>query len=537
MKNPPNLMLRGMTYYVRLYVPEGLQKHYGKKEIWRSLKTRDRSEALKILRIELLRFDQECAEREREQSPEPAVTDMTEIERKVELYFYQLLKWDDERRLQGYRENELKKLEKNSKKDLKDFKQGNRLNSETIVEPEVEEFLFLHPEIKIKKGTTDYKRLLRVIYRTNIRNHEILQARNRGDIAETPVIAPAKPKSIKLTEAYELWRINHKGPKKTAEEFLAHINKFISFFSDLPIDQITNEHISDYQDALLRFPSKLTNAERKLGVREILKRYESADVPRLKPQTINEKYLGALKAILTLSVKKKIITINPAIGIRANEEKVIEPPVVLLTDAEIKTVLEFPVFSIGERPIAGAGEAAKWLPLLAMFTGARLEELAALKVENIKTEEGVLYLHIRGRIKNQSSLRKVPVHSQLLELGFAKYIQTIKNGPLFPLLDWEKETVSESWSKWWTRYRREHGITDERKKFHSFRHTVKRKFRDAKVPKELRDALMGHAAKDVAESNYGLDEEGTGYSLIVLKEALEKINFPALDGPNPVVIK
>lgn len=537
MKNPPNLMLRGMTYYARMYVPENLQRAFGKHEVWRSLKTRDRSVALRRLRIELLRFDQECADRSKEATTEPPVTDITEVERKVALYFNERLLWDDESRLQGITESRLKALEQHSKQDLGYFKQGNRINSEAVVEPEVEEFLAVHPEITIEKNSTDYKRLLRAIYRANIRTLEIIQARNRGEVAETPVVAPAKPKSIKLTEAYELWRINHKGPKKTAEEFLAHINKFISFYSDLPIDQITSEHISDYQDALLLFPAKLTNAERKLGTREILKRFESADVPRLKPQTINEKYLGALKAILSICVNKKIITSNPASGIRANEERTKEPPVIRLTDAEIRTILLSPVFAQGERPLAGAGEAAKWLPLLAMFTGARLEELAALKVENIKTEEDVLFLHIRGKIKNQSSLRKTPVHSKLLELGFDKYLKTIKQGPLFPLLDWEKEKVSGSWTKWWTRYRRKHGLGDDRKKFHSFRHTVKRKFRDAKVPKELMDALMGHAAKDVAESIYGLDEEGTGYSLVILKEALEKLTYPALDGLTTVVIK
>ena len=119
MKNPPNLHLRGMTYYARMYVPENLQKAFGKDEVWRSLKTRDRSVALKRLRIELLRFDQECADRSKEATTEPPVTDITEVERKVELYFSQILNWDDESRLQGYTESDLKKLEQQSKTDLK----------------------------------------------------------------------------------------------------------------------------------------------------------------------------------------------------------------------------------------------------------------------------------------------------------------------------------------------------------------------------------------------------------------------------------
>ena len=37
----------------------------------------------------------------------------------------------------------------------------------------------------------------------------------------------------------------------------------------------------------------------------------------------------------------------------------------------------------------GAGEAAYWLPLLALFTGARLEELAQLRVSDLASEEGL----------------------------------------------------------------------------------------------------------------------------------------------------
>lgn len=72
------------------------------------------------------------------------------------------------------------------------------------------------------------------------------------------------------------------------------------------------------------------------------------------------------------------------------------------------------------------------------------------------------------------------------------------------------------------------GLTDKRKVFHSFRHTVKRVLRDAKVDKTLRDTLQGHAISDVAE-RYGLDEEGSGISLRVLHGAILDLAYPGLD--------
>jgi len=44
------------------------------------------------------------------------------------------------------------------------------------------------------------------------------------------------------------------------------------------------------------------------------------------------------------------------------------------------------VFAEGARPTGGKGEAVLWLPLLALFTGARRSELAALTVENGDSE-------------------------------------------------------------------------------------------------------------------------------------------------------
>ncbi len=59
-------------------------------------------------------------------------------------------------------------------------------------------------------------------------------------------------------------------------------------------------------------------------------------------------------------------------------------------------------------------------------------------------------------------------------------------------------------------------LTDRRKSVHSLRHTVKQRLRDVGVPKDIRDAIQGHAGGDAAET-YGL-----GVALRVMREALEK---------------
>ena len=70
-------------------------------------------------------------------------------------------------------------------------------------------------------------------------------------------------------------------------------------------------------------------------------------------------------------------------------------------------------------------DARFWLPLLGIFHGNRLEELAHLRREDVRVVEGIPYLRITdedGRQpKNEQSRRDVPLHPELIRLGFLDY--------------------------------------------------------------------------------------------------------------------
>jgi integrase len=56
---------------------------------------------------------------------------------------------------------------------------------------------------------------------------------------------------------------------------------------------------------------------------------------------------------------------------------------------ELQAVFNSPVFTKGERPKGGKGEAAFWLPLLGLFTGARRGELASLRPTDIAHDPAI----------------------------------------------------------------------------------------------------------------------------------------------------
>jgi integrase len=63
---------------------------------------------------------------------------------------------------------------------------------------------------------------------------------------------------------------------------------------------------------------------------------------------------------------------------------------------------------------------------IALFTGARREEIASLKSSNIRPIDDVLSIEIEEG-KNANARRMVPIHPKLIELGFLEYAKSIKN--------------------------------------------------------------------------------------------------------------
>lgn len=71
-----------------------------------------------------------------------------------------------------------------------------------------------------------------------------------------------------------------------------------------------------------------------------------------------------------------------------------------------------------------------WLPLLGLYTGARLNELCQLSVDDIVEIEGKHFIHVnlndsRKKIKRNKP-RYIPIHHDLIEFGFLEYVKLMK---------------------------------------------------------------------------------------------------------------
>jgi len=167
-----------------------------------------------------------------------------------------------------------------------------------------------------------------------------------------------------------------------------------------------------------------------------------------------------------------------------------------------------------------------WLPIIALFTGMRLNEICQLYLEDIYADDdGVFVFDIRERkgvtnTKTSSSERLVPLHDFLrVDLNLPGYVAKLRSEGqtrLFPELPKRRDGYGQAASRWFSRYREHCGIVEGpggKKDFHSFRHTVSNKLKQTNAEHFPTQELLGHSTGSITFGRYG-----KRYSPKLLKE-------------------
>ena len=179
-----------------------------------------------------------------------------------------------------------------------------------------------------------------------------------------------------------------------------------------------------------------------------------------------------------------------------------------------------------------------WLPLLGLYSGARLEEICQLHLADIREIDGLWCLDIKGgegkQIKTASSERCIPIHSELVRLGLVRYVEHLKTKNetmLFPELKRIRGKLGHDVSKWFIRYRRSRKVgmmNDGKKCFHSFRHGVSDCLKQKGVAEEKVTGLLGHVEGSTTFGRYG-----KAYQPEPLKDVVEMLQFEGLPEVEP----
>lgn len=414
----------------------------------------------------------------------------------------------------------------------------------TIVYPETNIALKARG-IFLSKSSLEFQKAALVVLEAHVRAYDAMGKRQCGEVVPTPALVerPTDELGPKLSGALASWAAggsayNAKRPNpNTVIEAEQAVRCFMELHGDLRLGEITREKAREFRDVVARVPASLPRDLRKLPLPELLKRDLSKFKPRMAT-TVN-KIMQVLGGIISRAEREGFL--DKMSGFVNPFGKAIRYPVDAhqarrkhFEKADLKAILTSPVYAENERPTGGGGEAAFWFPLIGLLSGMRLDEIAQLRICDLRQDEDTKrwFFDIDrtgGRsTKTASSIRYVPLHRELKRIGLLKYRETLlKAGndlqsPLWPQVEAEGErTRSSAWSKWFSRYLRSTcGVTDSAKVFHSFRHTFKRMTRDANIAEEMHDALTGHSGGGVGRSY------GKGFSLKPLGAAIDSVKSP-----------
>ena len=179
-----------------------------------------------------------------------------------------------------------------------------------------------------------------------------------------------------------------------------------------------------------------------------------------------------------------------------------------------------------------------WIPLVLLFTGCRLNEIAQIYTRQITEKEGVHFFRIEDKyedqkLKNKSSKRKIPIHPTLIDLGILKFIekqQKENKRRLFSELYFtEGKGYGNAFSKQFNNKKFKFSWLDKKaiKKLedeeilldlHSFRHNFSGSLKGL-IEDGLLEYFMGHSQNSQTQKRYG------DYRTEVVIEAISKSDY------------
>ena len=294
--------------------------------------------------------------------------------------------------------------------------------------------------------------------------------------------------------------------------------------------KLDNDKMRYVKDMLLATP---TNRSKNKLTRDLplLDQVKVEKVPKLSNGSVN-KYLQCYSSMMKWAVANKYIENNPFEGVRLKDKK--KGKREQFTKAEIGIMLN--ELAKKEEGLANK-DYRYWGALLAIYTGARLNEIASLTPDDIKQDQnGIWYIEINDedeakQLKTDAAKRIVPIHSSLIDLGFLSYVNKARANLsqdctrlLYELTYKEKEGWGRKLGRW---FNEEFLVTlglkvPIRKTLHSLRHSFITSLSVAGVDGASIKSMVGHEADTVTSAvytHYGIDH------LPAFKEAIEKLRY------------
>jgi len=382
--------------------------------------------------------------------------------------------------------------------------------------------------IELDKNSETYRKLCREMLKAQIKVLEIDRRREFGDYsidrddAQIGIQAahedlpeessPSIPLSQLIEEHFnERLRAGRWSPR-TIKEYKNGFRVLREFLgADTPVNRINHQDMQNYKRMLLHLPANFSKSKKwkEMTLKDVMTL--KLDKKELLSVSAINRYLMNAKAVFGHGVRNGYLKTNYADGLQLPKQKRPHEQRAAFGNDDLHKIFHSKnyVEDKFQQPYMF------WLPVLGLYTGARIEELCQLHCEDVYQVDGIWCIDINDngekRLKNEPSKRVVPLHPVLTEtLNFPGYVQQLRvKGAVrvFPELKKQSHAFSHAASKWFNdRYKKQVGIKNEdgkKKVFHSFRHTLTDHLKQKLVGTSLIDELTGHALQGESMGRYG----------------------------------
>jgi integrase len=551
------------VYQFRKRVPQDLVNVIGKQEIKKSLGTKNPNEAKKLLiqaeaefnqEMELHRLNMQVPQDERKKAyinlkNHNFIPDGMED---ITADFIDDL-YADIHHILTNKLNEIVAIDVTPITPLPDFYAGQKIfhniERETIVE--VAYVLKLYQHMYKEAGFKPSEHMIETIKgRMQVSNTSKKELANILKL-DTPVDKPTLPESqtarivdlkpvrhsnaMKLSEALEVWKSKRGGENTTYTEWVRAVKVFNELNNDLPVDLIEDKHIVKFREALNTVPVRLPREYDNTPFHKLIELTKAGEFKDKQPRTASatNKLIAAISSILEVMIEDGVIERNPAKNkkLANNSDYTKRPPYEI---SELQKLFKSELYQrhFWNNDFALTRPSHFWIPLLGLYTASRLEQLCQLRPSDIRQQKGIWYISFNAedgnKAKTSHSIRDIPIHDDLIKIGFLSYVkQRLVQGAnilLFPdLTRTSMGKLSSSFSNWFSRYTEKVGIKNNNKSFHSFRDNFSDACENAGLSERIINRLMGHTLEG-AKKHYG-----KGASIEVLNDAMKKVKYCGLD--------
>jgi hypothetical protein len=181
-----------------------------------------------------------------------------------------------------------------------------------------------------------------------------------------------------------------------------------------------------------------------------------------------------------------------------------------------------------------------WTTLIGLFIGSRCNAAITLQYGDIINIDGIYGINFQNndeikQLKNDASIRKVPIPQQLLDIGFVDWVNRQKQKLnatdkdfIFPKCKTKSGEYNNKYStRGFIKYIKDIGITkanpNKRLDFHSLRKNANKRYEKLGVPGTTINDIIGWEGKDTREKDYSQNE------LEELKPYTDKMNYDFLN--------